>query len=199
MGTACWNNVRVFDLKHVTEPHWNQIRGARTLNWLGVRSLLWEYLNFLNVEKGISTSFSYFDITNILATRLFEFHVLKFLFTYPDTGKRWNNLETKMNLFVNNWQDRYFLLELIPFIHGAWNYYISRIFHCHHGLVYVRWLRKSSTKLLSFLYITFWLNHTKRIVKYSKSKLNLLLLLIKISFSHCLSEDYSIGLPEQSE
>lgn len=33
--TTCRNNVRVFDLKHVTEPHWNQI-GARerTLNWL---------------------------------------------------------------------------------------------------------------------------------------------------------------------
>lgn len=56
VGTTCWNNVRVFDLKHVTEPHWNQIRGARTLNWLGVRSLLREYLNFLDVEKAIRFS-----------------------------------------------------------------------------------------------------------------------------------------------
>lgn len=46
--TTCRNNVRVFDLRHVTEPHWNQI-GARerTLNWLreATGSLLREYLN----------------------------------------------------------------------------------------------------------------------------------------------------------
>lgn len=60
VGITCWNNVRVFDLKHVTEPHWNQIRGARTLNWLGVRSLLREYLNFLVVEKAIR--FSHFQL-----------------------------------------------------------------------------------------------------------------------------------------